>query len=450
MEEMSKSVQVGLKRTLKTKDLIIYGLVFMIPLGPAGMYGAYLSPSSGMVALCYLIGMAAMFFTGMSYRIMSKKYPMAGSVYVYVQKSVSPTLGFLTGWSILLDYLLLPATVIIIGSNSAHALFPTVPLWIWAIAFTAFSTIVNIIGVDIMSKCSWILFALQIIVIVAFIACVLRLIMNGTVHFNTVAFYNPKGFEISGLLQATGIVILSYLGFDAISTLAEEAVDSEKSVGRAIIYAIIIIGIIFIVITYFCGVAYPDYQKLNPDTAFIDIIQFVGGKWLTLLTTITLVLSFGVATTQASQAAVARILFAMGRDGVMPKKLASISKKSQTPYVAILFVGALILPIAIFCDLTLISTMVSFGALFGFMLLNLAIIWKFFIQSKKSKQSKNIKEVLAYFVFPSIGFLVTIWIFLNLGKLAHIVGFGWLFAGFFYLVTVTKGFQNPVPQLDME
>ena len=108
------------KRTLKTRDLIIYGLIFMIPLAPAGMYGTFLSPSSGMVALCYLIGMIAMFFTGLSYKIMSQKYPTSGSVYIYVQKGLSPALGFLTGWSILLDYLLLPATVIIIGSFTSN------------------------------------------------------------------------------------------------------------------------------------------------------------------------------------------------------------------------------------------------------------------------------------------------------------------------------------------
>lgn len=438
-----------LKRTLKTKDLIIYGLIFMIPLAPAAMYGTFLAPSGGMVALCYLIGMVAMFFTGLSYKLMSQKYPLAGSVYVYVQKGINPAFGFLTGWSILLDYILLPATVVIIGSSFANAMFPGVPVWIWSVAFILFSTVTNIIGVDIMSKCSWILFVLQIAVILAFVVCTLRLMMNGTLHFNTISFYNPEQFNLSGILRATGIVILSYLGFDAISTLAEETINPEKAVGRAIIFAILIIGVIFIVITLFAGIAYPNYEELNVDTAFIDVVGFVGGKWLTMATSFTLVLSFGVATTQASHTAVSRVLFAMSRDGVLPKQLSYISKKYHTPFIAIIFVGILITPISLFCSLEVITTMVSFGALFGFILLNSAVIIKFYIQNNEARKERSIKSLFQYLISPLVGLIVTLWIFVNLGFNAHIVGFLWLLSGFLYLVWVTRFFRSPVPQLDM-
>lgn len=437
-----------LKRTLKTRDLIIYGLVFMIPLAPAAMYGVFLEPAGGMVALCYLIGMVAMFFTGMSYRIMAQEYPVAGSVYVYVQKSISPSLGFLTGWSILLDYLLLPATVVIIGSSFANSLIPAIPSWAWGLFFIALSTFINIVGVDLMSKCSWILFALQILVILIFVICTVRLLIIGEIHFSTISFYNPQHFEMSGILQATGIVILSYLGFDAISTLAEEAVEPKKSVGRAIIFSILVIGIIFVVITFFAGMAYPDYKSLSVDTAFIEIVEFVGGKWFTLLTTVTLILSFGVATCQASQTAVARVIFAMGRDGVLPKQLSYVSSKYQTPVAATLLVGFVITPIVLFSSLEIISTLVSFGALVGFILLNIAVIWKFYINTK-SLDKKSPKFVLKYLVCPLIGLSVTVWIFLNLGINAHIVGFVWLAIGGVYLLGVTGFFRKPVPLLDM-
>lgn len=441
--------QATLKRTLKTSDLIIYGLVFMIPLAPAAMYGTFLAPAGGMVALCYLIGMIAMVFTGLSYRIMSQKYPMAGSVYVYVQKGVSPALGFLTGWSILLDYFLLPATAVIIGSSFANALLPSIPIWAWAILFVVFSTVINIVGVDIMAKCSWILFGLQVIVILAFVGCIIRLWINGSVQFNMISFYNPGKFDMNGILQATGIVILSYLGFDAISTLAEEAIKPEKSVGKAIISSILIIGVIFIVITFFAGIAYPNYQDLDVNTAFIQIVEYVGGQWLTVLTTITLVLSFGVATTQASQAAVARVLFAMGRDGVLPKQLSFVSEKYQTPTVATIFVGIVITPISLFCTLEAISTLVSFGALVGFIFLNAAVIWKFYINDKEGRKKQKGRFVLQYLVSPVIGLAVTIWIFTNLGINAHVIGFAWLAVGFVYLLCVTRSFRNPVPQLDL-
>jgi len=328
-------------------------------------------------------------------------------------------------------------------------MIPSIPIWIWALLFIIFSTVINIVGVDIMSKCSWVLFALQVVVILAFVVCILRLWINGTVHFNMISFYNPGHFDMSGILQATGIVILSYLGFDAISTLAEETVNPEKSVGKAIIFSILIIGIIFIVICFFAGLAYPNYEELNVDTAFIDIVSFVGGKWLTALTTFTLVLSFGIATTQASQTAVARVLFAMGRDGVLPKQLAQISDKYQTPVIATIFVGLVITPISIFCSLGLISTLVSFGALVGFILLNGAVIWKFFIQDKAGRDKQKGKYFFQYLVCPLIGLIVTLWIFTNLGINAHVVGFLWLLAGFVYLFCVTRFFRNPVPQLDI-
>ncbi|MFT8889079.1 MAG: APC family permease [Ethanoligenens sp.] len=443
------STQPTLKRTLNTKDMVIYGLVFMIPLAPAALYGTYLGPSSGMVALCYLIGMVAMLFTGMSYRIMSKEYPLAGSVYLYVQKGISPQMGFLTGWSILLDYFLMPATVVIIGSSFGHAMFPLIPTWAWAIVFILFSTITNLIGVDWMSKCSWVLFVLQIVVIVAFIICTIRLLASGSIHFNTISLYNPKGFRLSGVFQATGIVILSYLGFDAISTLAEEAVNPKKTVGRAIIWSILLSGIIFFLTTFFAGMAYPDYQKLNPNSAFLDVIRFVGGQWLTVLTTIVLIVSFGLATCQTSQAAVARVLFAMGRDGVLPKVLGRVSKKRRTPYVAILFVGVIITPIALLISLDIISTMVSFGALVGFIFLNFTIIWMFCIKERKLQTERSAAAFAKYLLFPLIGLAITLAIFVNLGFNAHIVGFTWLAIGVAYLTFVTKGFRKPVPQMEL-
>lgn len=436
-----------LKRTLKTSDLVIFGLVFMIPLAPAGMYGVYLGPSGGMVALCYLIGMVAMYFTGMSYKVMSQKFPMAGSVYVYVQKGVSPALGFLTGWAILLDYFLMPATVVIIGSIYGNALIPSIPTWIWILIFIVFSTIINVLGVDLMSKCSWILFTLQIVVIVAFIGCIIRLLLNGTIHFNMISFYNPEQFDLSSILKATGVVVLSYLGFDAISTLAEETINPEKAVGKAIILSILIIGLIFIATTFFAGMAYPNYQDLNPDTAFTDVVTFVGGTWLNILTTITLIVSFGIATTQASQVAVARVLFAMGRDGVLPKQLAYVSKKTQSPVVATVLVGIIITPISLFCSLNFITSIVSFGALLGFILLNLAVISRFLLKNDEPISLQ--KKIINYGICPMIGLAVTVWIFVNLDANAHLIGAIWLLVGCLYLASVTKLFKNPVPQLEL-
>lgn len=436
-----------MESSLKTKDLVIYGLVFMIPIAPLAIYGTLLKPSSGMVALCYLIGMAAMSFTGLSYRKMAEKFPYAGSAYVYIQKGANPFWGFVAGWAILLDYFLLPATVLIIGSSFAHFLLPAIPKYAWIILFILFSTIINIVGVNIMSKLSWILFGLQITVLFIFILCTIRLLLTNTINWNVVAFYNPQDFHWSGIFQATGIVILSYLGFDAIGTLAEEAIEPRKSVGKAIILSILIIGFLFVVTTFFAGLAYPNYKQLNSDDAFLKIIEFVGGYKLTVITVITIVLSFAVATCQASQAAVARILYAMGRDEVLPKKLAYLDPKLKTPVISLIIVALVVTPLAIVCSLEYISLMVSFGALVSFLLLNATVIWNSFITSTEQRSASNI---IQNFLFPLIGICINFWILINLKSTAHIVGLSWLAIELIYVFFLTKGFKNAIPEFELK
>lgn len=443
---MESTEVVTLKRSLRTRDLVIYGLIFMIPVCPIATYATYLVPANGMVALCYLIGMIAMSMTGLSYKKMAEQYPYAGSVYVYVQKGANPSLGFLAGWSILLDYFLLPVTVVIVGSSFANSLIPAIPLVAWKIFFIVLSTIVNILGVDIMAKFSWLLFAFQMIIIVLFVGSTLKMIFNGTLQWNTVAFFNANDFDLSGVFQATGIVILSYLGFDAIGTLAEETLEPRKSVGKAIMISIMIIGTLFIIVSFFAGVAYPDYQSLQGESPFLTIIQFVGGNWLVMLTVIVVVLSFGIATCQESHTAISRILFSMGRDGILPSKLAYLHPKFNTPVISVIVVALVVTPVSLVFSLESISLLVSFGALISFALLNLTVIWKFFIQSKEKKSGKNI---VRYFLCPMIGTLINCWILYNLGITSHVIGFLWILIGFLYLVYMTRGFKKPVPQFDM-
>lgn len=440
------NAKTTLKRSLKTRDLIIYGLVFMIPVGPIAVYNTLVTPSSGKVSLCYFIGMMAMLFTGLSYRKMAAKYPYAGSAYAYIQKGANAFLGFMGGWAILLDYFLLPATVLIIGSSFAGYLLPTVPKYGWVLFFILFSTVTNVIGVNVMAKLNWVLFALQIAVLILFVTFAARLILSGAIQWRLSAFYDPQKVHWAGIFQATGIVVLSYLGFDAIGTLAEEAVDPKRTIGKAMVISIFIIGFIFIVTTFFAGLVYPNYHQLSTDGGFLKIIQFVGGNQLVTLTVITVVLSFAVATCQASQAAVARILYAMGRDGVLPKKLAYLHPRFKTPIVSLILVGIVVTPIAMISSLNYISLMVSFGALVSFLLLNGTVIWRLFI---KEKHFRTMNDIIQHLLFPLIGIFINAWILINLQVTAHIVGIGWLILGVMYVSVLTKGFRKPIPQFEL-
>lgn len=239
-------------------------------------------------------------------------------------------------------------------------------------------------------------------------------------------------------------MIVSYLGFDAISTLAEEANDPCHSVGRAIVGAILGIGLLFVITTLLAGWVWPNYQALNPNTAFSSILNAVGGPNLVRITDIVVVLSFGLAGGQEGQTAISRILYAMGRDGILPRQLAFLHPKYRTPWVAIIFVGLASLVLSLTLNQDTVSNLVSFGALFGFLLLNLAVIWRFFIKNP----NKGLNNVVRYLISPLIGFGVSLWIFLNLALSAKLVGLGWLLVGIAILLYQTAFFTKPVPHLN--
>ena len=441
---MESKEELRLVRSLSTKDLIIYGIIFMIPVAPVAFYGSFLTPAHGMVALAYLVGMIAMLFTGFSYATMAQHYPYAGSVYTYVQRGTNPSLGFLGGWGITLDYILIPTITYLISASFGHELLPLIPTWAWIVGIVIFNTIVNLAGVNIVAKFSWVLFGLQILVLGIYLVGVVRLLVLGQIHPNVVAVYNPTQFNFNGVLQATGIVIVSYLGFDAISTLAEEANDPRHSVGRAIVGAILGIGSLFVITTLLAGWVWPNYQALNPNTAFSSILNAVGGPNLVRITDIVVVLSFGLAGGQEGQTAISRILYAMGRDGILPRQLSFLHPKYRTPWVAIIFVGLASLVLSLILNQDTVSNLVSFGALFGFLLLNLAVIWRFFIKNP----NKGLNNVVRYLISPLIGFGVSLWIFLNLALSAKLVGLGWLLVGIAILLYQTAFFTKPVPHLN--
>ena len=434
-----------LKRALNTWDLVIYGIMFMIPVAPFAWYGTFVGTAHGMVALAYFVGLVAMLFTGFSYAQMSGRYPIAGSVYSYVQRGTRQELGWMAGWAIMLDYIFLPAVAYLIGGLYFSELVPGVPEWGWVLIFAAVTTIVNVLGIRLMAWVSWALFAFQVVVMLYFLIEVFAKIAAGSLHFNAVGFYNPHAFHLHGVLAATVIVVLSYLGFDAVSTLSEEAKNPRKSVPRATVLSIIGGGVIFIILTYFAGVAYPNWEKLNSDTAFLDILKSLGGTPLNDLAILAITISFGLACSLEGEAAIARILFSMGRDGILPKQIAIVHPTWQTPWVATILIGVLSVIVAIAVGLATLATWLSFGALIGFMALNATVVWHFYIKGKKSAAS-----FVKYVVSPLIGLGVCAYIFANMGTSAYKVGFSWLAVGFVYLLYKTAVFTKPAPALRLD
>src|SRR3954466_5434057 len=279
-----------LHRSLSFGDLLVYGLVFMVPIAPFGIFGGAFQGSGGMVALAYAIGMVAMMFTALSYAQMSQAFPMAGSVYTYAGRGIAPPVGFLSGWMILLVYVLVPALLYLIAAIAMNSLVSAVPVWLWLIGFVILNTVVNYMGIEMTAKVNKIMLLGELIVLAIFIVIGIVALAQGKGRgFDFTPLYNPDTFSWSLVFGAVSIAVLSFLGFDGISTLAEENKDSARAIGRSMIAALLLAGVLFIVQTWVASLLVPPPAQLlakgDPaGPAFYDAAEVAGGLWLSKLT----------------------------------------------------------------------------------------------------------------------------------------------------------------------
>ena len=432
-----------LKRVLGVPALVLFGLVYMVPLTVFTTYGAVTVLTGGRVPVAYLLTLAAMVFTARSYARMVVAYPVAGSAYTYTQKSFGAPVGFLVGWSLLLDYLFLPMlNYLVIGLYMGDAL-PAVPQWVWILVSIAIVTILNIVGIVSVSWANVVIIGMQTVFIVVFVAMSISTISGaGDVNFLAPLSGDGTVAEFSPLFTGAAILCLSFLGFDAVSTLSEEAKDAKRSVPKAIMIATILSGFIYFFLSYVSQLVFPSNAFDDPDIGSVDVMLAAGGNFLNIFFTAAYVAGC-IGSALTSQASVSRILYAMGRDGVLPRKVfGHVSLKFATPTFAILAVSVISLA-AIWIDLTFLITLVSFGALVAFSAVNLSVIKHYFFD-------QNEKNVFNNLVLPLIGFALTVWLWTSLEGTAFRIGLIWLAIGFVWLLVVTRGFQRPTPVLDMK
>ena len=207
-----------LSRSLGFADLLIYGLIFMVPIAPFGIFGSVFNGSGGMVALAYVIGMVAMMFSALSYAQMVRAFPMAGSVYTYAGRGIAPPVGFLAGWVILLDYVLVPALLYLVASVAMNSLVPAVPVWLWLAAFVLLNTVINYLGIQMTARVNRVMLVAELIVLAIFIVVgVVALASGKGTGFSWEPLYNAHTFTWSVVFGAVSVAVLSFLGFDGIS-----------------------------------------------------------------------------------------------------------------------------------------------------------------------------------------------------------------------------------------
>lgn len=423
-----------LKRVLTFWDLLIYGMIFMVPIAPFGVFGYISDSSNGMVALAYLIGMSGMIFSAFSYARMSEAFPIAGSVYAYAQHGINHNVGFMGGWAILLDYIMVPSLLYLVSAAALTAIFPNIPIVVWLVAFISINTVINVFGVEFTAKANKIILVLEFVVLVIFIIAGLIALKNGSGEGLTMKpLFDGSKFSLPMVMGAVSVAVLSFLGFDGISTLSEEVQGGPKVIGKATVTALLVVGCLFIIQTWIASDLGRGMTFDNLDTAFYVIAGKAGGKWLMNLTIIATAFSWGIANALAAQAAVSRVLFSMSRDGKLPKALSKVHPKFKTPYISTIFVAIVSLIVGTFfqSQIAFLTTLVNFGALVAFLLLHISVINHYIIRNKS-------KSYIKHLIFPIIGFVIISYVLLGMSKDAIILGCSWFVIGLIYLFIITK------------
>jgi amino acid transporter len=424
-----------LKRSLSLFDLLVYGLVFISPTAPIAVYGVVYNASKGMVPLIYVVGLVAMLFTARSYMTMSSVFPVAGSVYSYASRSIGTFAGFVAGWAMLLDYLLLPTLAYVVCAVALDAVMPGIPTAVWVVVLLAFSTIVNYLGIETTARMNFIMLGLQILVLIAFIGTGAWALMKhvGGAHLSLAPFYNPAVFSPSLVFGALSLAALSFLGFDAISTLSEESRQGPSAIARATILSLCLTAALFVVQTWLAAQFTPGQTAFAKgaatNAAFYNVASLIGGYGLKFIVAVPGIVFGAMACALAAQASTARLLYGMARDGRLPRLLAHVHPERKSPDRAILAVAAitLVLGVALVDKLELLTSMVSFGALVGFLMLHASVVAQFLWREKS-------RDWLRHLVVPAIGFAIIAYVLWNAEENAKIAGVTWLAAGCAYYV----------------
>jgi amino acid transporter len=429
-----------LDRALSLGDLIVYGMIFMVPIAPFAVFGFVWQDARGMVALAYLIGLTGMLFTALSYGTMSRAFPLAGSVYAYVQRGLHEFAGFLAGWLILLDYILVPALLYLFSAAALQPLLPQVPAWAWLAGFVSFNAAANLLGVRVTARLYQALLALELLTLALFVIFGLTRLYGGAGagRLTLAPLYEARHFSLTTVAGATSIAVLSFLGFDGISTLSEESAGARDAVARATLLALVLIGALFILQTWIAADLAQGMRFASAATAFYEIAARAGGRALGLTAILAVVISFGIANAMAAQAAVSRVLFAMARDRKLPAALATVHPRFKTPYISTLLVAGVSLLVGLLFTHRIddLSRVVNFGALTSFALLHLAVAWHHFIRQRTGAW-------LRHLLFPLAGFAVILYVLYGMDRTAKVLGGCWVAAGILYYLILARRARKP-------
>jgi len=427
-----------LRRVLRLRDLVFYGIVVIQPVAPMSVFGVLSERGQGHVVTAVLIAMVAMLFTGLSYGNMASLYPNGGSAFTYVARGIHPAVGWGTGWSMLMDFVFNPLICTCWCALQAHVFVPAVPVWAWKVVFATGFTLLNLRAIQGTARLNAgfaaVMGVVVVIVIVAGATYVSRL-PDLDVEFFTRPFYDPATFQAGALFHCTSIAVLTFIGFDAISTLSDEVENPRRNIRLATVLTCVCIGLLAAVEVYLAQLVWPASKPFpNVETAYVSV---AAEMWPPLLTIVGLTLLLAnIGSGSAAHLGAARLLFAMGRSGALtPRFFGTVDARWRIPRNNVLLVGGVVLVGSFFLSFSLGVELLNFGALIAFMGVNAAAFRQFLIRPERRSWAKGLPALA--------GFLVCFGLWLNLSSAAMMYGTLWLLAGLGYGAWRTDWFRRP-------
>ncbi len=429
----------GLKRALGLSSLVLYGIILIQPTAPMPLFGAAAGLANGHVVTTILIGMVAMMFTAISYGRMANVYPSAGSAYTYVSREIHPALGYFVGWGMIFDYVMNPIISVIWISKAAMNLIPEIPFAVYAVSFTLLFTAMNLRGIEASSRTNAFIAACLGVVILLFLGAAARyLFIHPPVGAEgwTRPFYDPQTFSFQAVSAGASLAVLTYIGFDGISTLSEEVHNPRRNILLATVLVCLITGVLASVQVYTAQLVWPATTFPDQDTAFCYVAGRAGGQWLFHTVNFALLVAT-IGSGSGAQLGAGRLLYGMGRDNAIPGKFfAAVNPRTQVPSNNIILVGAVTLVGVFLLTYPLGAQLLNFGALIAFMGVNASAFVRYFIR----KEKRNFINLIV----PILGFSVCLYLWLSLGYKAKIAGLCWLTAGVLYGAYRTSWFRKPL------
>ncbi|MFJ4595948.1 MULTISPECIES: APC family permease [unclassified Kitasatospora] len=423
----------GLRRSLSVRDLMVYGLLFIAPMAPVGVFGVLDARSHGAVATVYLAATVAMGFTAFSYAQMVRAVPQTGSVFAYARAGLGEGPGFIAGWMAMLDYLLIPAVAYLFSGIALNSLVPGVSRWVWTALAVVLTTALNLIGVRTAAVVGFAVLALEIAVLAVFVAAaVVALLQGGARRGWDTPFTAVGAFSLTAVISAVSVAVLSYLGFDAIATFVEEAVGASAAVARAVLWCLALAGVLFVAQTYLAALLEPlGPQQLAADpaaqgSAFYDTVESGVGHWLHVLVAASKAIGAAFAAL-AGQAAAGRLVYAMGREGRLPRVLGTVDPATAVPRRALLAAAVITMAAAVWAadrddGLDQLTSVVNVGALTAFALLHASVIGWYTVRHGS-------RDRVRHLLVPALGIVVIAAVVYEASTTAQLVGLIWLAVG---------------------